>query len=79
MQKFATYAVTVTGAADDTVTWSVVEANGGAITPNGHQCVYTAPATHGTYHLTATSVTDPTKSDTIAITVQSGSADVVIQ
>lgn len=57
---------TVTGAADPSVTWAILEAAGGSVTAAG---VYTGPAAGGTYHAVATSVADPTKSATIAVTV----------
>ncbi len=53
----------VTGNPVTAVTWS---ATGGSITADG---VYTAPATAGTYIVTATSQADPTQSDTVNITV----------
>jgi hypothetical protein len=45
-----TFSATVTGAADPTITWSVQEADGGAITGGG---VYTAPILAGTFHVIA--------------------------
>lgn len=77
-----TFTATITGTTDQSVTWSVQEgASGGAITANG---VYTAPSTPGTYHVTATSVADTTKSATVTVTVQatpasSGSSTVTLQ
>jgi hypothetical protein len=62
-----TFSATVTGTSNTTVTWAVQEgAAGGSITPTG---LYTAPATPGTYHVSATSAADPTKSDVAAVTV----------
>lgn len=62
-----TFAATVSGNANTSVTWSVSEGpTGGAITTGG---VYTAPATPGTYHVVATSVVDASKSATAAVTV----------
>jgi subtilisin family serine protease len=59
-----TFSVTVTGGmGDTTVTWA---ASGGAITQGG---AYTAPATTGTYTVTATSHEDPSKSDAATVTV----------
>jgi len=61
-----TFTATVTGGPAGTstaVTWS---ANGGTIDQTG---AYTAPATAGTYTVTATSQADDTKSDTATITV----------
>ena len=49
------------------VTWSVGP-NGGTITPGG---LYTAPAFQGMYLVTATSVSDPTKSMTVTVLVGS--------
>ncbi len=57
---------TVSGAANWTLNWSVVEAGGGTITPQG---VYTAPALPGTYHVVATSVADSTKKATATVVV----------
>jgi len=61
-----TFIATVTGTSNPQVTWTVVEAGGGSISTSG---VYTAPSTAGTYHVTATSVADPTKNATAAVTV----------
>jgi len=61
----------VIGATDQSVTWSLTEAGGGSVTGSG---VYTAPATAGTYHITATSVVDTTKTGTATITVSSSTA-----
>jgi hypothetical protein len=62
-----TFAATVTGATDTSVTWSVQEgAAGGTITSGG---VYTAPSTPGVYHVIATSRADPTKASSAAVTV----------
>ena len=60
------FTATVTGTSNTSVTWSVVEAGGGTISTSGY---YTAPATAGTYHVKATSISDPTKSATATITV----------
>jgi carbon monoxide dehydrogenase subunit G len=49
------------------VTWSVREgAQGGAVDSTGR---YTAPATTGTFHVVATSVADPSRSDSATVTV----------
>jgi len=61
-----TFSASVEHAEDTSVTWSVVEENGGEITQSG---LYTAPANTGTYHVRATSNQDPSKSATITITV----------
>lgn len=65
------FTAVVIGSANQQVTWSVVESNGGTITKTG---VYTAPATTGTYHVTATSAADATKSATATVTVREVSA-----
>jgi len=57
----------VTGTANTSVTWTVVETGGGAVDANG---VYTAPATTGTYHVKATSVADTSKSSQATVTVK---------
>ena len=53
----------VTGTDNTAVTWA---ATGGSITQGG---LFTAPGTADTYYVTATSVEDPSKSDTVAVTV----------
>ncbi len=60
------FSATVTGSANTAVTWSVVEADGGSITPAG---VYTAPARLGTFHVKATSQADSSRSAQATITV----------
>ena len=66
-----TFVATVSGASNTAVTWSVEEgAAGGTIDANGN---YIAPSTQGTFHVVATSVADPAKSASAAVTVvQSG-------
>lgn len=62
--------------ADQAVTWQVQEgAAGGSITSAG---VYTAPDVPGTYHITATSIYDPTKTATITVQVAAGTVPVVV-
>lgn len=61
-----TFTATVSGTADTAVTWSVLEPGGGVVDPSG---TYTAPATSGTYHLTATSHANSAISATAALTV----------
>jgi hypothetical protein len=56
------FSVTTTGGATNSVNWS---ATGGSFTAN----VWTAPATPGTYTISATSVDDPSKTATTAATV----------
>jgi hypothetical protein len=63
-----TFAATIISSSDQGVIWRVAEANGGTITQAG---VYTAPLTAGTYHVTATSVADGSKSVTASVTVAS--------
>lgn len=63
-----TFAVTVTGVADTSVSWAVQEASGGSIDASGR---YTAPAGTGTFHVVATSVADPSVSGSAAVTVAS--------
>jgi hypothetical protein len=57
------------------VNWSISEAPaGGTIVPNASdltRATYTAPIVPGTYHVTATSVEDPSVKDTATVTVQS--------
>lgn len=61
------FTANVAGARDPSVVWTVREgAVGGFLSSNG---VYTAPATQGTYHVTATAVEDPTASATAEVTV----------
>ena len=61
-----TFSATVNTSLDASVTWSVVEAAGGAITASGK---YTAPnTTGGPFHVVATSVQDPSKSASSAVT-----------
>ncbi len=64
------FSATVTGAGSGQstdVSWSVEEgASGGSIDGSGR---YTAPGTAGTFHVVATSVADPSKSATAAVTV----------
>jgi hypothetical protein len=53
------------------VTWRVVEANGGTITADG---LYTAPATAGSYTVRAINSLDTSKSGTYIITVGTGTS-----
>lgn len=71
-----TFAATVTGPANTAVNWSVQEGvSGGSITSAG---VYTAPSTHGTYHVVATSAYDPSRSATATVVVASGNLGVTV-
>jgi hypothetical protein len=67
--KTQAFVATVTGVANQSVSWSVQEAGGGTITAAG---LYTAPAVHGTYHVVATSHVDRTQQ--AAATVYVGGA-----
>jgi sugar lactone lactonase YvrE len=60
------FTATVSGSGNSAVSWSVVEAGGGSITPAG---LYTAPAAAGTYTVKATSQADVSKSATLQIQV----------
>ena len=64
----ATFTAAVRGATDQSVYWSVKEPDGGSITPDG---VYTAPATPGTYTVTATSQADVRASTSVRVAIQS--------
>ena len=57
------FTATVTGTTSTGVTWS---ATGGVVSSSG---LYTAPATAGTFAVTATSVADPTKSASASVSV----------
>ncbi|UCH26936.1 MAG: metallophosphoesterase, partial [Trueperaceae bacterium] len=56
----------VAGSGASGVTWDV---EAGSLSGSGHTVTYTAPVTAGTYAVTATSVTDPTKSATAELLV----------
>lgn len=62
-----TLAARMKGLPRNTVTWSVEEADGGEISPEG---VYRAPRRGGTFHVTATSTLDPTVSATATVRVE---------
>ena len=68
------FSAAVTGAGDTSVTWTVQEGGaGGGITPGADDgpAVYTAPNVTGTFHVTATSVADPSRSATATVDVPS--------
>ena len=80
-----TFTAAVAGLADNTVTYSLVDAQGapvandagsGFIGANGH---YTAPTTPGTYYARATSVGDPARFVTATLTIQAGNAAITVQ
>lgn len=50
------FAATVTGLANTSVTWTVQESGGGSVSNTG---LYSAPGTTGTFHIVATSVGNP--------------------
>lgn len=56
----------VSGTTNAGVTWSVAGSTSGSVTAAG---LYTAPATAGTYQISATSNADPTKKATAVVTV----------
>lgn len=60
------FAARMKGLPRNTVTWSVEEADGGAITAEG---LYTAPGRSGTYHVTATSTLDSSVSASATVRV----------
>jgi 6-phosphogluconolactonase len=60
------FSASISGSSNQNVTWSITEAGGGTINSLGS---YTAPNIPQTYHVTATSVADSTKSATVAVTV----------
>lgn len=62
------FAATVTGTADQSVVWTC---SAGMISDSG---LYTAPNFSGMQTVTATSVVDPTKSDSAVVTVQNPSS-----
>jgi hypothetical protein len=66
---------TVTGTANQTVTWTVT-ANSGTVSESG---LYTAPSKAGMYTVTAISQADSAQTGKAVITVQSGGASGVIQ
>ncbi len=66
-----TFSAVVAGTAagqSTAVTWSVQEASGGTVDASGH---YIAPGTAGTFHVIASSVADPTKTDAATVLVTS--------
>jgi aryl-phospho-beta-D-glucosidase BglC (GH1 family) len=69
------FTAALTGTADLSVTWSVVEANGGSVDATGH---YTAPSTPGTYHVVVRSVADSTVAATATVEVSTGASAVSV-
>lgn len=60
------FTASVQNTTNTAVTWSVQEPDAGVVTASG---LYTAPQTMGTYHVSATSVADTSKSDTATVLV----------
>jgi len=59
------YTATVAGVTNQAVIWSIKEGvSGGTVTATG---LYTAPATSGTYHITATSQADPSETGSATV------------
>ena len=60
----------VSGNSNTAVTWSIQEKSmGGTIAPSGAYGSYTAPPNTGSYHVVATSQTDPTQSAVATVNV----------
>ena len=71
------FTASVTQLASTNVTWSIEEqGNAGSIDSTGK---YTAPQVPGTFHVVATSVSDPSLSGRATVIVQAGSGTVIIQ
>ena len=60
------FSATVSNASDTSVTWST---DGGSVSGTGNTVTYTAPGSAGTYHVTATSNQDGSKTATATVTV----------
>jgi hypothetical protein len=69
------FTATVTGTANKAVDWSVQEQGGGGIDTTGR---YIAPQAVGTFHVIATSVADPSKSDISTVNVQAAPVVAVV-
>ncbi len=68
------FTASVQNASDTSVTWTVTGASGNSnvgtiVAAGGATAIYTAPATAGSYTVTATSVADPTKLASTVVTV----------
>ena len=75
-QVFTAVVGNVANATDRQVNWAITEANAGTVSPltaptatTGATATYTSPVLSGTYHVVATSVADPTKSNSATVTV----------
>ena len=76
LRATTTFTASVVGPSNTSVIWSVLEgASGGTITAGG---LYTAPATHGNYHVVATSAADPSRTATATVAISSGSLGVTV-
>jgi hypothetical protein len=69
------FTATVTGTANKAVNWSVQEQGGGSIDATGR---YTAPQAVGIFHVIATSVADPSRSDISTVNVQAAPVVAVV-
>jgi hypothetical protein len=70
------FAATVTGTADTSVSWSVLEGSAGGSITNG---LYTAPASTGVYHVAALSQADTTKLAVATVTVSTSAPVVTVE
>ena len=68
---------TVSNTDNTAVTWTVAEGGGSVSDPNANQVTYRAPSMSGVYTVTATSVVNPSKSDSIDITVSQAPTAVI--
>lgn len=69
-----TLTANVRNLSDTHVTWTLQESDGGLLTVTNTGAVYTAPWPVGTYHVTATSVADPSLSATATLSVSAAFA-----
>jgi hypothetical protein len=65
-QQFAAVVSVAASGQSTDVNWAVTESAGGSVDTSG---LYTAPQATGTYHVSATSVADPSKSDSATVAV----------
>lgn len=65
----------VSGLADGSVSWTLLEANGGSVSAGG---LYTAPSTEGTYHVRAVSRSDASAQGLATIKVSASATPVAI-
>ena len=69
------FSAQVTGSADSSVSWMVVEADGGTVDASG---VYTAPPTEGTYHVQAMSALSTKSTGRSVVRVKKGAVAPVV-